>query len=396
MTESGSSFGCSRPYRRAIANLITATRALDLAYRLFARPLLFRFDAERAHRFTLRAAAFANRHPSLLALIRAIYAPRDDPALQTQAFGLHFRSPLGLAAGLDKDGEAIDFWAALGFGFVELGTVTPGTGQPGNDRPRLERIREDGAIVNRMGFNNKGAAHLAAKLAARRSTIPAGANLGKAKTTPLEEAPGDYAATLELVWPNASYIVVNVSSPNTPGLRDLQAVDSLEPLLDRVNAENARLASKHSSPPRPILLKIAPDLADSDVDAIAELARMKNLSGIVATNTTLRHELASRKPKIAGGLSGPPLAPRALELTRRLYRRLGPSIPIVGVGGIRSAADAYTRIKAGARLVQIYSALIYEGPGLVASILHGLGEQLRRDGHDSIGAVVGLDAQSAG
>jgi dihydroorotate dehydrogenase len=364
---------------------------VDLGYRL-ARPLLFSLDAERAHRLILRAAGLASRSRFLLAIAKVLYAPGNDPVLHTEAFGLDFENPLGLAAGLDKDGEAIDFWAALGFGFVELGTVTPGAGQPGNDRPRLERIREDDAIVNRMGFNNKGAAHLAAMLAKRRSTIPAGANLGKAKVTPLEDAPGDYEATLAEVFDHASYIVVNVSSPNTPGLRDLQSISALESLLDRVLAANRRLATERRSPPRPILLKIAPDLADGDVDAIAELAKAKALSAIIATNTTLRHELASRRPKIQGGLSGPPLAPRALELVRRLYLRLGSAVPIVGVGGIRSADDAYVRIRAGATLVQIYSGLIYEGPGLVATIVRGLGARLRKDGYDSIRRVVGIDA----
>jgi dihydroorotate dehydrogenase len=357
-----------------------------------ARPLLFAMDAERAHRLTLESASTISGSPALCAIVKSLYGPKGSSALEVQAFGLRFANPLGLAAGLDKDGEAIDLWAAIGFGFVELGTVTPGKGQPGNDKPRLERIREDDAIVNRMGFNNKGAAQLAARLLARRSSIPVGANVGKSKMTPLDLAADDYVACIEDVWPHASYLVVNVSSPNTPGLRDLQSVETLGPLLDRVRDVNVRLAERHSALPRPLLLKIAPDLADEDVDVIADLAARKRLSGIVATNTTIRRELASRAPRIEGGLSGPPLGPRALELARRIFRRVGRDLPLVGVGGIRTADDAYARIRAGARLVQIYTALIYEGPVLVASILSGLEDRLRRDGHASIESVVGIDA----
>ncbi len=327
----------------------------------------------------------------MCSLAHKMYAPAEDPALAVSAFGLDFKNPLGLAAGLDKNGDAIDFWASLGFGFVELGTVTPNEGQPGNDPPRLERIREDDAIVNRMGFNNKGAPYLAQRMKSRRTSIPCGANLGKAKVTPNEDAPGDYEQTLADVFDHASYVVLNVSSPNTPGLRDLQTIAALETLLDRVLEKNRRLAMERSLPARPILLKIAPDLADGDVDAIAELAKAKKLAGIIATNTTIKRELASRKPSIEGGLSGPPLSPRALELVRRLYGHLRGELPVVGVGGIRSAEDAYRRIRAGAQLIQIYTALIYEGPGLVRSIVRGLGALLRKDGYDSINRVVGAD-----
>lgn len=332
------------------------------------------------------------RLPRLLNVVEDQYSPKLNDALRTPAFGCEFRNPLGLAAGLDKDGAAIDFWSALGFGFVELGTVTPKNGQPGNDKPRLERIRENDAIVNRMGFNNLGAPQLAERLRARRTAIPVGANIGKAKLTPNENAADDYEETLSAVFTHASYVVLNVSSPNTPGLRDLQSIAVLESLLDRVVLRNQRLAMEQQTAPRPILLKIAPDLADGDIDAIADLARAKKLAGIVATNTTLRHELAARKPKIQGGLSGPPLRARAHELVRRLFRRLEGAMPIVGVGGIRSAEDAYLRIRAGASLVQVYTGLIYEGPGLVRAIVEGLGAHLEKDGYDSIQRVVGIDA----
>jgi dihydroorotate dehydrogenase len=364
---------------------------MDLAYQL-ARPFLFGLDAERAHRLGIELASLCARRRGLLAAVRLLYAPLADPRLCIRAFGLTFATPLGLAAGLDKDGEAIDFWEAIGFAFAELGTVTPGEGQPGNDKPRLERIVEDRALVNRMGFNNKGARQLALRIAARHGTIPLGVNLGKAKATPLERAADDYVEALEAVFPSASYVVINVSSPNTPNLRSLQSIDALRPLLDRVLEKNAELALRHGKPKRPMLLKIAPDLADEDVDALSDLALDKRLDGIVATNTTVRHDLLSRKPRIEGGVSGAPLAPRALDLTRRLFRRLGTAVPIVGVGGIRSGDDAYARIRAGARLVQVYSALIYDGPGLVASISRGLARRLEQDGLDTIERAVGVDA----
>lgn len=362
---------------------------IDL-YRI-GRPILFSLDAERAHDLTLRGAAFVARHPRLTGAAAALYAPEPGERTAMELFGLRFPSPVGLAAGLDKNGVAIDFWAALGFGFVEVGTVTPGHGQPGNDKPRLERIVEDKAVVNRMGFNNLGAAHLAARLSERRTAIPIGANLGKAKTTPLEDAAGDYEETLSAVFGHADYIVINVSSPNTPGLRDLQAVTSLEPLLVRVLEKNAVLAREQDARPRPMLVKIAPDLADDDVDAVADMAVRIGLDGIVATNTTLRHELLSRAPSIQGGVSGAPLAPRALELVRRLRRR-APELPIVGVGGITTPEDAYERIRAGASLVQVYTGLIYEGPGLARSIVEGLRRLIERDGLESIQDAVGKDA----
>jgi dihydroorotate dehydrogenase len=364
---------------------------MDPLYRL-ARPFLFALDAERAHRAALRGASFAARHPALLAIARRLYAAAPDPRLRSRVFGVDFASPIGLAAGLDKDGEAIDFWAAIGFGFVELGTVTPGEGQPGNEPPRLERIIPDRAIVNRMGFNNRGAAHLAGRIQARHSTIPIGVNLGKAKGTPIERAPDDYAAALEATFDGADYFVVNVSSPNTPNLRSLQSIDALVPLLERVKETNEALARAHAKKPRPILLKIAPDLADDDVDAIADLAKRVALDGIIATNTTTRRDLASRAPRIEGGLSGAPLRARALELTRRLFARLRGEVPIVGVGGISSAGDAYERIRAGASLIQIYSGLVYEGPGLISAIARGLAERLEADHAPSLASAVGADA----
>lgn len=364
---------------------------MDLLYAA-ARPILFSMDAERAHRTILGGAGFVAGSAGLLRAAEWAYGVDPPASLAVDAMGLSFRHPIGLAAGLDKDGEAIDLWAAIGFAFVELGTVTPGDGQPGNDKPRLERVIEDRAIVNRMGFNNHGSAQLASRLKKRRTSVPCGANLGKAKVTPLEEAADDYEKTLRDVWPHASYIVVNVSSPNTPGLRDLQAVESLQPLLERVTSTNRALATEVKTSPLPVLLKIAPDLAEEDVDQVADLAVAVGLDGMIATNTTNRHELLSRAASIGGGVSGAPLRTRALGLTRRLYRRLDGRLPIVGVGGIMDDADVYERIAAGATLVQVYSGLIYAGPGLVSSMVRGLSRRLDRAGIGRVTDLIGRDA----
>lgn len=364
----------------------------DTLYSKVLRPWLFSFDAERAHDITLSMAARAAKSGTACGLAGGLYAPAKHRSLAVEAFGLRFDNPLGLAAGLDKNGVAIDLWGALGFGFVEVGTVTPGAGQAGNDKPRLTRVVEDEAIVNRMGFNNLGAPALAKRLSARRTHIPVGANLGKAKVTPLSGAPDDYEATLRAVWADADYIVLNVSSPNTPGLRDLQAVSALEPLLERVVGVNRRLAKLRAREERPLLLKIAPDLADDDVDAAADLAVATGMHGIIATNTTLRHDLLSRAPGIQGGVSGAPLQPRALALTKRLFRRLEGRIPIVGVGGIRSAEDAWTRLRAGATLLQVYTGFVYAGPGMVRDIVDGLADRIDRGSYAGIAEVVGADA----
>lgn len=367
---------------------------MDLLYGL-ARPALFLLDPERAHNLTMSAASLVSRSGPLRGLARWRYGPKPAPSLAVDAFGLRFSHPLGLAAGLDKDGEAIDFWAAIGFSAIEVGTVTPREGQPGNDRPRLQRLVQDRALVNRMGFNNRGAPQLAAQLRQRETTVPVGANLGKAKTTPLEQAADDYESAMHAVWAHSDYIAVNVSSPNTPGLRDLQAVDSLRPLLVRVLKTNLLLADERVDHLKPILLKLAPDLADEDIDRVADLALELGLDGVIATNTTLRRELAAQPASIEGGLSGAPLRARAEAVTRRLYRRLGGQIPIVGVGGIDGADAAYARIRAGASLLQVFSALIYRGPQLVGEIVDGLAARLAADGLSSIQQAVGLDAGEA-
>jgi dihydroorotate dehydrogenase len=319
-----------------------------------------RLDAEKAHHLGFRAVRAA----------RPVLARRRTPGEPVSALGLSFPNALGLAAGFDKNAVGIDALGALGFGHVEIGTVT-GEPQPGNDRPRLFRLPADRAVVNRMGFNNDGAEVVAARLADRRRRPRGpvlGVNIGKSKVVPEEEAVGDYVKSARLLAPHADYLVVNVSSPNTPGLRNLQAVEKLEPILTAVRDVAGGV---------PLLVKIAPDLADDDVLAVADLALAVGLDGITATNTTIsRAGLASSPAAVeavgAGGLSGRPLTGRALEVLRLLRGRVGDRLTLVGVGGITTAAEAQARLDAGANLLQGYTAFVYEGPGWPRRILKEL------------------------
>jgi dihydroorotate dehydrogenase len=312
-----------------------------------------------------------------------------DPILSTTVFGVHFPAPLGLAAGFDKNAAGVNAWGALGFGFAEIGTVTA-QAQPGNPAPRLFRLPADHALINRMGFNNHGAAVAAGRLAARRSGgVPIGANIGKTKVVEPEHAAEDYALSAQLLGPLADFVVVNVSSPNTPGLRDLQAVESLRPLLRAVLDSVAAGAE-----PKPVLVKIAPDLSDEDIDAVADLAVELGLAGIVATNTTIRRDgLATPAAEVAamgaGGLSGPPVADRSLEVLRRLYARVGDRLVLISVGGIENADQAYERILAGASLLQGYTGFIYGGPFWTRSGHRGSAARLRADGYRSLAEAVG-------
>lgn len=344
------------------------------------RRLLFQAPPERIHTLTFGAlrgltATEAARRP-----LRRALGPRD-PILASTVFGVRFPGPLGLAAGFDKDGLGLRTWGALGFGYAEVGTVTARP-QPGNPEPRLFRLPADRALLNRMGFNNSGSGQLALRLARNHPDVPIGVNIGKSKVTPPERAAEDYAASARLLGPLAAYLVVNVSSPNTPGLRDLQAVESLEPILAGVLAETST----------PVLVKIAPDLSDEDVDAVADLAVTLGLAGIVATNTTVSRSglqtmgVADLGP---GGVSGPPVAPRALAVLRRLYARVGDRLVLIGVGGIETAEDAWERITAGASLLQGYTGFIYGG-GLWAKHIHdGIAARLRAGGYPSLAAAVG-------
>jgi dihydroorotate dehydrogenase len=366
-------------------------------YRLLFDLFFRRMDPEKAHELAFAWIRAAGAVPGLRTLVHRVLAPRE-PALRVRALGLDLPGPFGLAAGFDKNATAVDGLTMLGFDHVEIGTVT-GLPQPGNPAPRLFRLIEDRALVNRMGFNNEGSAAVAARLARRRGGGPAavvGVNIGKTKVVPESEAVADYVTSTERLARHADYLVVNVSSPNTPGLRNLQAVDLLRPLLTAV-----REAADRSTDRRvPLLVKIAPDLADEDLDAVADLAMELALDGIIATNTTIgRDGLRTPADTVAalgpGGLSGAPLARRSLEVLRRLYARTGGRLTLVAVGGVETADDAWERILAGATLVQGYSAFIYQGPFWARRIRRGLAARLRASGHPTLGDAVGAGAPTS-
>ena len=344
------------------------------------RRALFQLAPERVHLLVFAALRAATALAPVRRSLRRLLAP-TDPVLGNTVFGVHFPGPLGLAAGFDKDGLGLRSWGALGFGYAEVGTVTAHP-QPGNPHPRLFRLPADRALLNRMGFNNQGAGKLASRLARHRPDVPIGVNIGKSVCIPSDRAADDYRTSARLLGPLASYLVVNVSSPNTPGLRDLQATAALRPILSAVLAETST----------PVLVKIAPDLADSDIDDIADLAVELGLAGIVATNTTVSRD-GLMTPGVdmlgPGGISGPPLARRATEVLRRLYERVGDRLVLVGVGGIETADDAWERITAGASLLQGYTGFVYGG-GLWAKHLHdGIARRLHDSGFASLSDAVG-------
>ncbi len=342
-------------------------------YRALIRPLLYLLPAETAHHLAFGCLRLLAVIPGALPLMRRLFHGRNELS-RVHALGLDFPNPIGLAAGFDKDAIGYEALGAMGFGFVEVGTLT-GQPQPGNPTPRLFRLPKDRALVNRMGFNNRGSADAVARLQRPHQTI-VGVNIGKTKVVPEDDAIGDYVASARRVGPLADYVVVNVSSPNTPGLRDLQATEKLRPLLSAV-----REALNEVSPARrvPLLVKIAPDLADEDVDAVADLALDLGLDGIIATNTTIgRGGLASSADEVercgAGGLSGPPVRERSMEVLQRLRAKVGDRLVLISVGGIETAEQAWERIEAGATLVQVYTAFIYEGPWLPSRLAKGVGE----------------------
>ena len=320
----------------------------------------------------------------------------NAPELAVDALGLRFAHPVGLAAGFDKNATAYEALAALGFAFVEIGTVT-GQPQPGNPKPRMFRLPSDRALINRMGFNNLGADAVSAHLGdAGARSVPVGVNIGKTKVVPEEQAASDYVHSTRVLGPLADYLVVNVSSPNTPGLRNLQAVELLRPLLAAVKAELGKI-----TPRRPLLVKIAPDLNDADIDAIADLALELELDGIIATNTTIsRSGLATPAAQVeaigAGGLSGAILKARSLEVLQRLYRRVGARLTLISVGGIETADDAWARLRAGATLVQIYTGFVYGGPLTIWSMQRGLRKRLKSSGVKTVSELIGSAATTAG
>jgi dihydroorotate dehydrogenase len=354
-------------------------------YRFFYWLVLQRLPAEGTHRVSFALLRVLVAIPGIAALMRWWYAPRD-PILRVHAFGRDLPGPLGLAAGFDKDAKGVRALFALGFGFVEVGTVTA-EAQPGNPKPRLFRLPRDRALVNRMGFNNDGADAAAHRLVRRPSGL-VGVNIGKTKRVAEADAIADFTASAERLAPFADYLVVNVSSPNTPGLRNLQAIDKLRPLLVAV-----REACDLASPMRrvPLLVKIAPDLADDDIDSVADLALELGLDGIIATNTTIsRAGLATPEAEVtalgAGGLSGAPVKARALDVLRRLRARVGTRCVLIAVGGIETADDALARITAGATLIQSYTGFIYGGPGWPRSIHRELAKKLRAAGRSLTGS----------
>ena len=343
------------------------------------RPLLFALDPERSHDLTLSLLRHAWRFPGISAAARGLYAQRT-PSLPIEIMGLRFPNPLGLAAGLDKESRCLAPLFDFGFGFLELGTVTP-QAQPGNPKPRLFRLPRHAALINRMGFNSSGLERFLANLAAQPRHGLIGINLGKNKITPDSEAIHDYRIGLRAVYAHADYITLNISSPNTPGLRALQTETALAALLAAIKQEQTQLAQAQGRHV-PIAVKIAPDLDDNGIDAIADLVLAHRLEAVIATNTTLARPGLDRArfAQEAGGLSGAPLRPLSTQIIRRLYARLQGRVAIIGVGGIANADDAWEKLVAGADLLQLYTAFIYQGPGVVPCIVRGLAGRLRHYG----------------
>jgi dihydroorotate dehydrogenase len=339
-------------------------------YKILIRPFLFLFDPEAVHHFTFNVLRLKSKLPGFKSLLRILFN-YHHPSLEKNILGLQFKNPVGLAAGFDKDAKLIDEFACFGFGFIEIGTLTP-KAQAGNEKPRLFRLPKDKAIINRMGFNNEGVDAAVKRLKQRKSDVIVGGNIGKNKITPNENAADDYTYCFEALYPYVDYFVVNVSSPNTPGLRELQEKEPLQKLL-----HNIKELALNKPKPKPILLKIAPDLTNSQLDDIVEILQSTKTDGVIATNTTISREnlntQADSVQKIgAGGLSGAPLADRSNEVITYLREKLGIDYPIIGVGGIMKPEDAINKLKAGADLVQVYTGFVYEGPGFIKSILKAI------------------------
>jgi len=359
-------------------------------YERLDRTSFGRLDPERAHSLALQTLANAARMPGGFRALRRL-APVQDERLRVRLWGLPFANPLGVAAGLDKNGVAVAALLALGFGHVEVGTVTLRP-QPGNERPRLWRIPAERAVINALGFPSQGAADVRNRLVAARPRGIVGINIGKNRDIPAEEAPAAYARLVLAVADVASYITVNVSSPNTPGLRSLQMSDELEAVLKAVTAANAQVATARKQLARPVLVKIAPDLSREEIEAVAWSSVFAGADGLIATNTTTsRDGIAAEYHLLPGGLSGPPLRAQANAVVRILYQAVGDRLPIIGVGGISSAADVIERMRAGASLVQLYTAFIYAGPSLPGRIVRDLSEFVEREGLRSITALTGTD-----
>ncbi|MGI9518689.1 MAG: quinone-dependent dihydroorotate dehydrogenase [Pirellulaceae bacterium] len=365
-----------------------------MIWRFLVRPILFSLPAESVH-YASMSLFNATMFPPFSSLMRAITRV-NDPRLAHDVFGIPFENPVGLAAGFDKQASWFNALSKLGFSHIEVGTIT-GESQPGNPEPRLFRLPLDRALINRMGFNNVGADHAAAALARSRIRPVLGINIGKTKVVETGHAVEDYVKSFRLLFPFARYFTVNVSSPNTPGLRSLQDREPLLELLQELVRQNSELAGDHDTQPRPILLKIAPDLNDDQLADIADIARQTSLDGIIATNTTISREgLTTESGKVeaigAGGLSGAPLTQVSRNIVRRIYQLTEGSIPVIGAGGIMSGEDAWQMIRSGASLVQVYTGFVYGGPMFVKRINRYLSRQLDESSFGSIRDVVGVDA----
>lgn len=360
-------------------------------YSSIIRPILFRLPAESAHEFATTSLSLALKASPIRGFVERrnrIAAPE-----KLNRFGLEFENPIGLAAGFDKNGTAAQAFSALGFGFIEVGTVTS-EAQPGNPKPRLFRLPKDRALINRLGFNNCGAAQLAENIKRHRPGCTLGVNIGKSRSVAIEDAIPDYLKSFDAVYDLADYIAVNVSSPNTPNLRDLQKAEPLKDLLSALQQRNYERAHHESRASKPLLLKIAPDLNEGEIEAIIEVASRANVAGVIATNTTVSREgLLSSASEVQalgdGGLSGAPLRNRSNQIISVIHRLTGGKLPIIGVGGVFTAEDAWEKICSGASLIQLYTGFIYEGPGVARRINQGVADLLKREGFDSLDEAVG-------
>ncbi|BFT70565.1 quinone-dependent dihydroorotate dehydrogenase [Paenibacillus sp. P36] len=363
-----------------------------MLYKKLAKPILFRMDPEKAHHLTIDGLSAVTRFPGGAQLLKSMYGVQNSPLMNQRIWGLEFANPVGLAAGLDKNAKAVKGFSQLGFGFMEVGTITPKP-QPGNELPRLFRLPEDKALINRMGFNNVGTDEMACNLQQTgKRDIPVAINIGKNKTTPNEQAEEDYRACIRELYTYGDFFVVNISSPNTPDLRNLQHGNDLKRLLDAVTAEMQLQQKKNGDAGKPVLVKIAPDLTDDELELTVHTIKDSGVSGIIATNTTLsRAGLLHANRSQAGGLSGSPLTQRSTEVIRRVYQLTEGKLPIIGAGGIFTAKDAYDKIRAGASLVEVYTGLIYEGPGILTNINRGLQDLLKKDGYTHISQAIGAD-----
>lgn len=362
------------------------------------RPILFRLPAESAHEFALKSLSIALSSQTARGLAARRFRPA--PFAKLQRFGLDFPNPIGLAAGFDKNGTAAQALAALGFGFIEVGSVTA-EAQPGNPRPRLFRLPRDRALINRAGFNNCGAAQLAETIRRRRPECVLGVNIGKSRSVPIEEAIPDYLKSFAAVYDIADYIAINVSSPNTPNLRELQRPEMLAELLKSLQKRNDELAERSlRRQPKPLLLKIAPDLTEPEIQSIVDIATGLKIAGLIATNTTVsRDGLQTSRAEIEkygqGGLSGAPLRDRANEVIALIHRLTRGEMPIIGVGGVFTAEDAWEKICAGASLIQLYTGFIYEGPSVARRINEGLAAIMKREGFRSLDEAIGCGSRNA-